>query len=58
MTRRHICTAADPWTPDKGRYAGHPDAREVWSEDGYPGGDVATFECPNCNHRFKVEMPQ
>lgn len=55
---RHVCTASDPWTPAKGTRAAHPEAAEVLSEDGYPGGDIATLECPYCNLQFRLEMPQ
>lgn len=56
---RYVCTSAEPWTPEKGEYATHPDAREVGDqEDGYPGGDYQRYECPNCGKRFKVELPQ
>ena len=32
-------------------YMYHPDAREVGDqEDGWPGGDIVTYECPHCGH--------
>ncbi len=27
-------------------------------EDGWPGGDIVTYECPNCGTRWKQELPQ
>ncbi len=55
---RFRCTAATPWSPDGGK-ASHPDAREVGEqEDGYPGGDIVTYECPYCRVRWTQELPQ
>jgi hypothetical protein len=54
------CTAANPW--DRKPAAGmvrHDGAYEVGDqEDGYPGGDIVTMECPNCGHRWRIELPQ
>ncbi len=37
----------------------HPKAVEVGEqEDGWPGGDIVTYECPICKTRWEVEMPQ
>ena len=55
---RHVCTPDDPWTPEKSKRADHPDAVELSQEDGYPGGDIVTYKCPNCGKRFKCELPQ
>lgn len=55
---RHACTAEDPWTPEKSPRAYHPDAKLVGQEDGWPGGDIDTYECPHCGLRFKVELSQ
>jgi len=58
-TKRHICTATDPWNKSKGDTATHPDAYEVGAQmDGYPGGDRQRYECPNCKHRWIQELPQ
>ena len=57
-TSRHLCTLEDPWAPGKGR-ASHPDAREVGEqEEGHPGGDIVTYECPHCGVRWREELPQ
>lgn len=58
MSERFICTAAEPWTPDKGR-AQHPDAVEEGEQkDGWPSGDVQGYRCPHCKLYFEVELPQ
>lgn len=37
----------------------HPDAREVGEqENGWPGGDIVTYECPHCKVRWSSELPQ
>jgi hypothetical protein len=61
MTRRkrYLCTEDAPWTPDKGNYTSHPDAKAVGEqEDGWPGGDIQRYECPHCGLRFSRELPQ
>lgn len=55
---RHVCTADDPWMPEKGDRAVHPSARCVRTGGGYPGGDIDVYICPHCDLRFKVEVPQ
>jgi hypothetical protein len=58
MKDRHICTAADPWTPEKGTRAEHPDAKEVSDRD-YGGGEYCvTYKCPHCGKVFEVEIAQ
>jgi len=55
-----ICSPDNPWSPEKhkGRVR-HTNAREVGEqEDGYPSGDIVTYECQDCGHRWKVELPQ
>lgn len=55
----HVCTADDPWTPAKGERAEHPMAREEGDQqNGYPGGDIVTYVCPHCKHRWTAELPQ
>jgi len=56
MTLSHTeCTAADPGK----HHLYHPDAVEVGEQqNGYPGGDIVTYECPNCGARWKEELPQ
>lgn len=49
---RYICTKTDPWTPEKGPTATHPDAREVGD-----GDEVARYFCPNCEISWKQELP-
>ena len=59
MNERFLCTKDNPWTPDKGGRVAHADVREVGEQqDGYPGGDIVTYECKNCGHRWKQELPQ
>ena len=48
----HECTAADPWTPQKGPRAFHPDAKVIGETDEYE-----RLECPNCKHTFRVTLP-
>lgn len=36
----------------------HPHAELVEQEDGYPGGDLATYKCPICKHTWTEELPQ
>ena len=59
MKHGRICTADEPWKPGELRGV-HPDAREVndSQRDGYPGGDLVTYECPHCKQQFEVELPQ
>lgn len=55
-----ICTKDNPYTIDGayGRRVIHPDANEKTQHDGYPGGDIVDYECPNCGKEFSVELPQ
>lgn len=54
-----ICTPKSPWDGRKGVRVQHEGAREIGDqEDGYPGGDIVTMECPNCKHQWKMELPQ
>lgn len=59
-TMQVICTAADPWNGKslKGVQVAHADAVELRQRDGYPGGDLVDFECPNCMHKWTMELPQ
>lgn len=57
--RRFLCTKENPWKPGLGTPVTHDDAHEVGEqEDGWPGGDIVTYECRNCGHRWKAELPQ
>lgn len=58
MSDRHVCTKDDPWTPENGKRATHPDAVEDGQSDGYPGGDMVDYKCPHCGLEFSVELPQ
>ncbi len=56
-----ICTPENPWVADDAerRIVIHRDAKEVGEqEDGWPGGDIVTYECPHCKHRWQAELPQ
>ena len=53
-----ICTEETPWEGQKGPVE-HPDAQEIGPQlDDYPSGDIQKMECPNCGHRWKIELPQ
>lgn len=57
-TTRFTCTADDPWTPEKGARAEHPDA-ELLDEVDYGGGEYCErYKCPHCQKYFEVELPQ
>ncbi len=36
----------------------HKKFHEISFEDGYPGGDIATYECEYCGYHFTGELPQ
>ena len=50
---RHHCTAEDPWTPERGKRAYHPDAVEL-----VDFGEVVHYRCPHCGHSWGTELPQ
>ena len=52
------CTKKTPWMPGIKEPVRHPDAKLIDSIDGYPGGDIDIYKCPNCGKRFEVEIPQ
>jgi len=56
--RWHTCTKDDPWREDMGKRGIHPDAKEGSQHDGYPGGDIVKWECPNCGVHWREELPQ
>lgn len=62
MTERMVCSADHPFSlvgPRSGAIWQHPDAELIGEqEDGYPGGDLVTYQCPHCGLRFKVELAQ
>lgn len=54
-----ICTKENSWKEGLPTPVQHPDAHEVGDQrDGWPGGDIVTMECPNCKHRWTMELPQ
>ena len=60
MTRIQ-CTPEHPWTREDSDdlLVAHSDVVEVGDQaDGYPGGDIVTYECRNCGHRWRSELPQ
>jgi hypothetical protein len=62
LTERLVCSADHPFqavgSPRGARWE-HPDAEEVGDqEDGYPAGDIVTYQCPHCGLRFRRELPQ
>ena len=61
QSQAFLCTADQPMPEDArriGRWS-HSDVHEVGEqEDGWPAGDIVTYECINCKHRWKSELPQ
>lgn len=54
-----LCTKETPWAPGKPTPVQHSDVHEVGEQEpGWPGGDFVTYECRNCGHRWKSELPQ
>lgn len=58
MPTRHICTKDDPWSPDKGEWATHPEAEYFGYRDFELGEYREKYHCPHCGHSFYVELPQ
>lgn len=59
MAEPIICTKENPWDRKTKGSVRHSDAHEVGEqEDGWPGGDIVTYECRNCGHRWRQELPQ
>ncbi len=59
MTMKFTCTAETPWHEGLPTPVEHPQAEETGEqEDGWPGGDIVTYECPVCKTRWKMELPQ
>lgn len=65
MNDRKICTKESPYDPNnpdhqKNRWQ-HPDAVEIDEDYGKGGGvadgDYIKYQCPNCKHSFRVELP-
>lgn len=60
-TKDIVCDAEHPYKhhPYEKVRVVHMDAKEVGEqEDGWPSGDIVTYECPHCGHRWKQELPQ
>lgn len=63
MNRVH-CTAEHPATRESMAdpyvtLVVHSEVDEVGEqEDGWPGGDIVTYRCRNCGHRWRSELPQ
>lgn len=55
---RHVCTADDPWTPEKSARAQHPDAEWIEAYDDFGAPSWDKYRCPHCGLEFKVECPQ
>jgi hypothetical protein len=59
MAEPYICTSETPWSPERGLPVKHTSVREVGEqENGYPGGDIVTYECRHCKKRWQSELPQ
>jgi hypothetical protein len=59
MTERYHCTPENPWRPGLPTPVTHHDTHEVGEqEDGWPGGDIVTYECKTCGARWRQELPQ
>lgn len=54
---RKICREGSPYLDGQGK-AIHPDAIEIEVENNWPGGDIITYQCPNCGEIFKNELEQ
>lgn len=55
-----ICSAETPWREGmtvSGQVV-HPEAIEGEQRDGWPSGDTVDMHCPNCGHRWTMELPQ
>jgi hypothetical protein len=59
MSLPYVCKASTPWRESIAGPVVHPDAHAVGQQrDGWPGGDIVTYECPHCGHRWEAELPQ
>ncbi len=59
MSVPYVCTKDKPWVPSIKPPVVHPDCHEVGDQkDGWPGGDIQKYHCPNCGHTWTAELPQ
>ena len=55
----YICTKDKPMPEGAPGPWQHTNAYEVGEqEDGWPSGDIVTYECGDCKHRWRSELPQ
>jgi hypothetical protein len=52
----HLCTADDPWKEGLGK-AIHPDAKLLYTDDAHSLDTAERYQCPHCDKRFWVELP-
>lgn len=56
---RYRCTKDAPWREGMLTPVEHDAVHEVGDQDnGWPGGDIVTYECRNCKTRWRSELPQ
>jgi transposase-like protein len=58
-SHRHVCTADDPWMPEKGEWAlaTCPDAKVVKTEGRKRGSIVVHYQCPHCREQWSSKEP-
>ncbi len=55
----YLCTKARPMPEDAPGCWRHDDVHEIGDQvDGWPGGDIVTYECRSCRVRWRSELPQ
>lgn len=53
------CTKETPWDGKTKGPIVHDAVYEVGDQkNGWPSGDIVTYECRNCGHRWRDELPQ
>ena len=62
MISKKVCSPESPYSKERDGADVqwfHIDVHEVGEqEDGYPGGDIVTYECRTCGITWKTELPQ